>query len=187
MAVYSKEQRDRAVDLYERYDFSPTAVIHELGYPSEPSLKAWHRDREHERATGEPSTRGARRRRYTDAQKHAAVDDYLSHGRCMARTMRRLGYPKSKTLLMAWIDELAPGQRKLRHGPVPEELKRKAVVAVASGRLKSREAAAELGVEASVVRNWKRQMLAGSKETCVCSIEVRPMQRNYSVRKSGRN
>ena len=22
---------------------------------------------------------------------------------------------------------------------------------------------------------------------CVCSIEVRPMQRNYSVRKSGRN
>ena len=167
MAVYSKEQRDRAVDLYERYDFSPTAVIHELGYPSEPSLKAWHRDREHERATGEPSTRGARRRRYTDAQKHAAVDDYLSHGRCMARTMRRLGYPKSKTLLMAWIDELAPGQRKLRHGPVPEELKRKAVVSVASGRLKSREAAAELGVEASVVRNWKRQMLAGSKETPV--------------------
>ncbi len=80
MVVYSKKQRDRAVDLYERYDFSPTAVIHELGYPSEPSLKAWHRDREHERATGEPSTRGARRRRYTDAQKRAAVDDYLVYG-----------------------------------------------------------------------------------------------------------
>ena len=41
------------------------------------------------------------------------------------------------------------------------------MAAVASGRLKSREAAAELGVEASVVRNWKRQMLAGSKETHV--------------------
>ena len=52
---------------------------------------------------------------------------------------------------MAWIDELAPGQRKPGHGPVPEELKRKAVVTVASGRLKSREAAAELGVEVSVV------------------------------------
>ena len=34
---------------------------------------------------------------------------------------------------------------------MPEELKREAVVAVASGRLKSREAAAGLGVEASVV------------------------------------
>ena len=28
---------------------------------------------------------------------------------------------------------------------------------------------------------------AGPTATCVCSIEVRPMQRNYSVRKSGRN
>ena len=67
---------------------------------------------------------------------------------------------------------------------MPEELKRKAVVAVASGRLKSREAAAELGVEASVVRNWKRQMLAGSKEThvarerrCLCSMVLRPVER----------
>lgn len=79
------------------------------------------------------------------------MDHYLGHGRRLKRTMRALGYPKSHELLTAWIDELAPGRRKLRHGPVPEELKRKAVVAVASGRLKSREAAAELGVEASVV------------------------------------
>ena len=56
---------------------------------------------------------------------------------------------------------------------MPEELKREAVVAVASGRLKSREAAAELGVEASVVRNWKRQMLAGSKETYVAQTPKR--------------
>jgi hypothetical protein len=27
----------------------------------------------------------------------------------------------------------------------------------------------------------------GVRHDCVCSIEVRPMQRNYSVRKSGRN
>ena len=66
------------------------AVIHERGYPSEPSLKAWHRDRERERATGEPSTRDARRRRYTDAQKRAAVDDYLSHGRRIVRSGRLL-------------------------------------------------------------------------------------------------
>ncbi len=52
---------------------------------------------------------------------------------------------------MAWIDELAPANAGRGTGPVPEELKRKAVVAVASGRLKSREAAAGLGVEASVV------------------------------------
>ena len=95
------------------------------------------------------------------------MDHYLEYGRRPGRTMRMLGYPKSKELLMAWIDELAPGRRRLRHGPVPEELKREAVVAVASGRSESREAAAEPGVEASVVGNWKRQMLAESKETHV--------------------
>lgn len=167
MARYSREQRDRAVDLYVKYERCAADVIHELGYPSKGALLSWYADRLEEERTGVPSGRGERYRRYTDEQKQAAVDHYLEYGRRLSRTMRMLGYPKSKELLMAWIDELAPGQRKLRHGPVPEELKRKAVVAVASGRLKSREAAAELGVEASVVRNWKRQMLAGSKETPV--------------------
>ena len=167
MAKYSKEQRDRAVDLYVRYERCAADVIHELGYPSRGMLPVWYRERLEEERTGRQSTRGKRYRRYTDEQKRAAVDHYLGHGRRLKRTMRALGYPKSHELLTAWIDELAPGRRKLRHGPVPEELKRKAVAAVASGRLKSREAAAELGVEASVVRNWKRQMLAGSKETHV--------------------
>ena len=167
MARYSREQRGRAVDLYVKYERCAADVIHELSYPSKGALLSWYADRLEEERTGVPSGRGERYRRYTDEQKQAAVDHYLEYGRRLSRTMRMLGYPKSKELLMAWIDELAPGQRKLRHGPVPEELKRKAVVAVASGRLKSREAAAELGVEASVVRNWKRQMLAGSKETPV--------------------
>ena len=89
------------------------------------------------------------------------------HGRRLKRTMRALGYPKSHELLTSWIDNLVPSKRKLRHGTVPEELKREAVVTVASGRLKSREAAAGLGVDSSVVRNWERQMLAGSKEPFV--------------------
>ena len=151
MAKYSKEQRDRAVDLYIRYERCAADVIHELGYPSRGMLPVWYRERLEEERTGRQSTRGKRYRRYTDEQKQAAVDHYLGHGRRLKRTMRALGYPKSHELLTAWIDELAPGRRKLRHGPVPEELKRKAVVAVASGRPESREAAAELGVEASVV------------------------------------
>ena len=151
MAKYSKEQRDRAVDLYVRYERCAADVIRELGYPSRGALWTWYKDRLEEERTGVPSRRGERYRRYTDEQKRAAVDHYLGHGRRLKRTMRALGYPKSHELLTAWIDELAPGRRKLRHGPVPEELKRKAVVAVASGRLKSREVAAELGVEASVV------------------------------------
>ena len=164
--TYSRQQWDRAVDLYIRYECCAADAIHELGYPSKEALRMWYRERLEEERTGVPSRRGERQRRYSEEQKCAAVDHYLECGR-LSRTMRMLGYPESKELLMAWIDELAPGRRRLRHGPVPEELKRKAVVAVASGRLKSHEAAAELGVQAAVVREWKRQMLAGSKETHV--------------------
>ena len=128
MARYSREQHDRAVDLYIKYKHSAADVIHELGYPSKGALLSWYADRLEEERTGVPSMRGERYRRYTDEQKQAAVDHYLGHGRRLKRTMRALGYPKSYELLTAWIDELAPGQRKLRHGPVPEELKRKAIV-----------------------------------------------------------
>ena len=165
--TYSRQQRDRAVGLYIRYECCAADAIHELGYPSKEALRMWYRERLEEERAGVPSRRGERQRRYSEEQKCAAVDHYLECGRRLSRTMRMLGYPESKELLMAWIDELAPGRRRLRHGPVPEELKRKAVVAVASGRLKSHEAAAELGVQAAVVREWKRQMLAGSKETHV--------------------
>lgn len=167
MVKYSKEQRDRAVDLYIRYERCAADVIHELGYPSRGMLPVWYRGRLEEERTGRQSTRGKRYRRYTDEQRQAAVEHYLGHGRRLKRTMRALGHPKSHEPLTAWIDELVPGRRRLRHGPVPEESKREAVVAVASGRLKSRGAAAELGVEASVVRNRKRQMLAVSKEAHV--------------------
>ena len=165
--TYSRQQRDRAVDLYIRYECCAADAIHELGYPSKEALRMWYRERLEEERTGVPSRRGERQRRYSEEQKRTAVDHYLECGRRLSRTMRMLGYPKSKELLMAWIDELAPGQRKLRHGPVPEELKREAVVAVASGRLKSREAAAELGVQDATVREWKRQMLAKSEEATV--------------------
>ena len=165
--TYSRQQWDRAVGLYIRYECCAADAIHELGYPSKEALRMWYRERLEEERAGVPSRRGERQRRYSEEQKCAAVDHYLECGRRLSRTMRMLGYPESKELLMAWIDELAPGRRRLRHGPVPEELKRKAVVAVASGRLKSHEAGAELGVQAAVVREWKRQMLAGSKETHV--------------------
>lgn len=151
MVRYSKEPRDRAVDLYIRYERCAADVIHELGYPSRGMLPVRYRECLEEERAGRQSTRGKRYRRYTDERKQTAVEHYLGHGRRPKRTMRALGHPKSHELLTAWIDELAPpsGRRRLRHGPVPEESKRKAVVAVASGRSRSREAAAEPGVEAS--------------------------------------
>lgn len=52
MAKYSKEQRDRAVDLYIRYERCAADVIHELGYPSRGMLPVWYRERLEEERTG---------------------------------------------------------------------------------------------------------------------------------------
>ena len=65
MARYSREQRRRAVELYERYEHSAADVIRELGYPSKGALRMWHRDWLEERRTGIPSSRGEHYSRYT--------------------------------------------------------------------------------------------------------------------------
>ena len=107
MARYSREQRRCAVELYERYEHSAADVIRELGYPSKEALLMWYREWLEERRTEVPSRRGERYARYTDEQKRAAVDHYLTHGRRLSRTMRRMGYPSMSAA--AWIDELRPG------------------------------------------------------------------------------
>ncbi|MDL5507547.1 transposase [Bifidobacterium longum] len=152
MAKYTREQRQRAVELYVKYECCAADVIRELGYPSREALRMWHRDWLDEQETGVSSQRGERYARYTEEQKRASVDHYLTHGRRASRTMRQMGYP-SKEVLASWIDELAPGERRIRRGPVPGELKRDAVLKVASGELSSREAAEAVGVDSSVVRN----------------------------------
>ena len=98
MARYSKEQRRRAAELYERYEHSAADVIRELGYPGKGALLMWYREWLEERRTGVPSRRGERYARYTDEQKRAAVDHYLTHGRRLSRTMRRMGYPSHEVL-----------------------------------------------------------------------------------------
>ena len=152
MARYSKEQRRRAAELYERYEHSAADVIRELGYPSKEALRMWHRDWLEERRTGIPSSRGEHYSRYTDGQRRAAVEHYLTHGRRLSRTIRQMGYP-SREVLAAWIDGLAPGERAVKRGPVADEVRRMAVARLVAGGVTSRQVAAEVGVEASVVRN----------------------------------
>ena len=121
VARYSREQRRRAVELYERYGHSAADVIRELGYPSREALRMWHRDWLEERRTGVPLGRGERYSRYTDGQKHAAVEHCPAHGRRSGRTMRRMGYP-SHEVLAAWTGRAGPGERAVKRGPVADKV-----------------------------------------------------------------
>lgn len=55
MAKYSREQRDRAVDLYIRYERCAADVIRELGHPGKGALLSWYAGRLEEERTGVPS------------------------------------------------------------------------------------------------------------------------------------
>ena len=115
--TYSRQQWDRAVGLYIRYECCAADAIHELGYPSKEALRMWYRERLEEERAGVPSRRGERQRRYSEEQKCAAVDHYLECGRRLSRTMRMLGYPESKALL-TWRENAGkdPGT-EAAHGP----------------------------------------------------------------------
>ena len=106
MARYSREQRRRAAELYERYEHSAADVIRELGYPSKGALLMWYREWLEERRTGVPSRRGERYARYTDEQKRAAVDHCPAHGRRSGRTMRRMGYPSHEVLAVCFNENV---------------------------------------------------------------------------------
>ena len=115
--MYSTEQRRVAIETFVKFDHSYADTIAEPGYPNRHTLNNWWREY---KATGEvPVAKAIREPRFSDGQKREAVEHYLSHGERLKRTMRALGYPKSRMTLCGWIDELAPGQRK-RRGPNPK-------------------------------------------------------------------
>ena len=115
--MFSEEQRRVAIETFIRCDHSCADTVAELGYPSRATLRLWWR--EYESAGEMPKGKGTRQSKHADEQMGNAVDCYLEHGRSLSRTMRALGYPKSRQTLGEWIDELAPGRRKLR-GPSPK-------------------------------------------------------------------
>ncbi len=88
--MYSYENRLRAVRLYLKPGRRINATLRQLGYPNKNSLKAWCAEFEQNRDL----RRGYQREnRYTDEQKHRAVDHYAEQGHSLIHTIRCLGYP----------------------------------------------------------------------------------------------
>src|ERR1700710_1687629 len=101
--MYSYEDRVRAVELYIKLGKRVRATIRQLGYPTKNALKGWWREYEQRRDLSKGYTRP--KPKYSQEQKDAAVWHYLDHGRCIAATMKSLGYP-GRASLTAWVHEL---------------------------------------------------------------------------------
>ncbi|MET3119456.1 transposase-like protein [Undibacterium sp. GrIS 1.8] len=86
--MYSYEDRIRAVRLYVKLGKRIAATIQQLGYPTKNVLKSWYR--ELERCCDLPEGYVRSKSKYSNDQKKAAVEHYLSHNRCMAGTSKVL-------------------------------------------------------------------------------------------------
>ena len=159
--MYSYEDRIRAVKLYIKLGKRTCPTIRQLGYPTKNALKSWHREYEHSRDLQVGYVRS--RQKYSDEQKQAAVEHYLDNDRCIASTMKALGYPCRGTLTV-WIDELHPQVRQRIVGRAPNvqhplELKNAAVIELCTRKTSAQEIAQKLAVCRPTLYNWKNQLL----------------------------
>ena len=167
---YTFEQRKKAVELYIKYGKSVSAVRNELGYPSRQAMYNWYADYvEH---GFRPDYRP--HRKFTEEQRRAAVDHYLSHGKRMSATIGALGYPARKGLLAEWIDELAPGERRTRAraSTYTDGQKLDAVVDMETRAGRGADVAAAHGIERAVIYKWKRGFLGMGKTGSFSDFEV---------------
>lgn len=157
--MYSYEDRLRAVRLYIKLGKRIGLTIRQLGYPTKNALKTWYR--EYEQQPDLPAGY-ARRPRFSQTHKERAVEHYLAHGRCIAATIRSLGYP-SRSLLSAWLQELHPQEITRVVGGRSQELapeaKQSAVIALCMRPASAQEVADDIGVSRGSLYKWKNQLL----------------------------
>lgn len=159
--MYSYEDRIRAVELYIKLGKRVRPTIRQLGYPTKNSLKGWFR--EYEQRLDLPAGYAGREPKFSQAQKAAAIEYYLTHDRCVAATMRALGYPGRGTLAK-WVHEAFPDARKAVVGRVgqrryPESLKQVGVMELCTRQESAQAVADKLGVCRPTLYNWKNQLL----------------------------
>ena len=165
--MYSYEDRMRAVKLYIQYDYSFASVRNELGYPKHhDSLHQWYVEFQENSDLKHKSTRTPK---FTEEQRRQAIEHYYSHGRCVSRTVRLLGYP-SRTLLKQWLLEEHPedfpscskGSSLLY---LSEEQKEQAVLDLCSREGSAKEVADKYGVSRYSLYAWKHKLLPEGSPT----------------------
>ena len=106
--AYSTEQRKVAIDLLIQYDLQYTKVTAELGYPSSRELQRWYA-RFIESNTYSRKDMG--NSMYSSEEKSRAISYYFQHGKSIAGTCKKLGYPHRETL-RTWINEQHPEEKR---------------------------------------------------------------------------
>jgi putative transposase len=157
--MYSSDDRLRAVQLYIKLGKRVGLTIRQLGYPTKNALKAWHQAYQQRQ---DLPLGYVREPKYTLAQKQLAVDHFTANGRCLAVTIKALGYP-SRSLLARWIRDACPELRPRvgqARAPLSSKAKQSAVMALCLRQGSAQAVAQELGVSRPSLYNWRDQLLS---------------------------
>lgn len=76
--MFSREERVKAIHLFLKYDCSYAATIRDLGYPSVGALREWYK--EYLKSGRIIHNQKIRKNKYTEEQKHHAVNHYFEYG-----------------------------------------------------------------------------------------------------------
>ena len=159
--MYTYADRIRAVELYIRLGLRVRATIRQLGYPTKNALKGWYQ--QYLKHQDLPENKAPRAQKYSLEQRQAAVAYYRAHDRCIAATMRALGYP-GRGKLTAWVRQDCPETSKSIVGRAwpaakPDALMCEGVVQLCARQSTAQEIAQKLGVCRGTLYNWKNQLL----------------------------
>jgi transposase InsO family protein/transposase-like protein len=171
--MYTYEEREKAVKLYIKYGLSAAATVRELGYPEKKTLTLWYKEY---KETGELHKEFIKHPNYSREKIEKAVNHYLNHGRCISRTCKILGYP-SRPTLRGWIEELAPGQKKVGNSggrvvEYTEEQKKAAVIEFCARKGSAESVAKAHGTSRRSLYNWKNDLLGGEKTEYMKRLEI---------------
>lgn len=157
--MYSHSDRLAAIDTYIRYGRSTAATVRALGYPSKKQLRRWYQSYV---ASGRVPSRKRRKAKYSSAERHRAVEHYFLTGKCIARTVRELGYP-CKGWLRAWVNGETPSTAtptNLASVLTRSKVERKlAVIELSTRQSSAADVAKKFGVTRQALYKWRSQLL----------------------------
>ncbi|MDO9067735.1 MAG: transposase, partial [Deltaproteobacteria bacterium] len=170
--MYSQSDRMKAIEVYIRYGKSAAATIRSLGYPSKKQIQRWYRSYS---ASGQALSRKKRKAKYSSVERRRAVEHYFLTGKCLARTVRELGYP-SKAWLRAWINGETPLATTTRVKLVPrpdrpDAERKRAVLDLCARQRSAAEVAQQFGVSRQALYKWRNQLLGANT---VSTMKRRP-------------
>lgn len=158
--AYSTEQRKVAIDLLIQYDLQYTKVTAELGYPSSRELQRWYA-RFIESNTYSRKDMG--NSMYSSEEKSRAISYYFQHGKSIAGTCKKLGYPHRETL-RTWINEQHPEEKRTCTSSnlrvyLKQTEKEQAALDLCSRESTAQKVANKYGVSRGVLYCWKHKFL----------------------------